>query len=233
MLTTTNIAKEIARHVLPPRLATHIKKHIRRLSSIPQTAVDRRGGPRIRTDEELDEQAKCLREICDILDSFELSYFVGGGALLGSIREGDFIKWDPDVDIDVKLEEVHFKQWDLVSAIKNNGFNIEYHNSSRIDFKVIATKLGAKYEVTGYVKMGKMRYRKRCFYPDIFCHDKSEIVIRGQRFSTFHIPEKYLEWFYGDWKTPRRTEAAVDYVTDRSRTGPVALLLVEVFNLFK
>jgi len=185
----------------------------------------------IRTDEELALRGRGLKEICDVLDVLRIHYYLSGGALLGVVREGDFIKWDFDVDIDAKTEIVRPRRDALISALKKTGFHIQEYNPGKTDFKISSMKYGTRYEITGYLKMGKMRYRRRSHYPDSFCQNGSEVVLCGEKYKTFGFPEKYLEWFYGDWKTPRRV--ANNYVTDRSRTGPISLALLEVFSLFK
>jgi len=76
-----------------------------------------------------------------------------------------------------------------------------------------------------------MRYRKRSYYPDDFYQGGSEVILRGEKYNTFYRPERYLEWFYGDWQTPRRTTD--DYVTIKSRTNPGSLARMAFVSLFK
>ena len=62
---------------------------------------------RIRTKLELDIRRKEFIEICILLDSLNIRYFLLGGILLGAIRNNDFIPWDWDVEICVLSEDVY------------------------------------------------------------------------------------------------------------------------------
>lgn len=219
---------EIGRHLLPPPCARLLRQRARRAfpSLVPPP---NRESLHTRTEEELNFRAQGLKEVRDILNGLGISYCIAGGALLGALRDADFIKWDFDVDIETKTEDVRPKRKALIVALEKSGFQIHTDDSSKTDFKVIAVKYGTKYEIAGYLKLGKGRYRRRSFHPDY--GEGGEITLRGEKYATFLRPELYLEWFYGDWRTPLR--AADNYITDRSRTGPISLTLIEIVSLFK
>ena len=50
---------------------------------------------------------KDLRDIKNILDEEKIDFWVIGGTLLGIVRDGDFIKWDNDIDIAICLQPDH------------------------------------------------------------------------------------------------------------------------------
>ena len=188
---------------------------------------------RTRTEEELALRAQDLNEICALLDKFSTPYYLSGGTLLGIIRGGDFLPWDGDVDIDVRVEDVYSKQTQIVTALVQAGFKIKIHRPSKIDFKIKAVKHGdTVYEILGYLKMDDMRYKKWSHFPDRFMRGTSEVVLRGRRYKTFAEPEQYLKWYYGDWRTPVRSESPLGYVTESSTTGPLALMRLRLAGLF-
>ena len=187
-----------------------------------------RESTRIRTEEELALRAGDLKEICAFLDELSIPYYLSGGTLLGIVRGGDFIAWDGDVDIDVRIEDVYPKQAQLMEAFVKAGYKIKVYKPSNIDFRIRAAKHGSVFEVIGFFKMGDKRYRKWSYYPDSFTRDKSEVSLRGERYKTFAVPERYLEWYYGDWRTPIRDGNHHKYVTAKSRTGPFALMLLRI-----
>ena len=41
-----------------------------------------------------------LRKVCTVLNENDTDYFLTCGTLLGFIREGDFIDWDSDIDLE-------------------------------------------------------------------------------------------------------------------------------------
>lgn len=46
-----------------------------------------------------------LRDLVDFFESHNLRYFVDGGTLLGTVRNGAFIPWDDDIDIMMPRED--------------------------------------------------------------------------------------------------------------------------------
>ncbi len=197
-----------------------------------RSAAEERKSLRTRTEEELSLRAQDLREICTLLDELSVPYYLSGGALLGSIRDGDFVPWDGDVDIDVRVEDVYPKQARLIGAFARAGYEIKLHTPSKIDFKIKMTKHKTLFEIVGFFKMGDMRYRKWSHYPDSFTHGNTEVLLRGERYKTFANPEQYLEWYYGDWRTPVRAASHHAYVTNSSRTRPLVLIRLRLASLF-
>lgn len=188
---------------------------------------------RMRTEEELQNQARGLSELRDILIQQDIPYFISGGTLLGTIREKDFIRWDWDVGLDVRFEDIYQKKEALIAMLTSKGFVILNHIFDKTNFKINAVKYGVRYEMLGYFKVGDTRYRKSSQYPDSFMSSTSNVELRGETYTTFAEPLKYLEWFYGDWKTPRHTAKISAYVTESSRTSPYARVWVRFMSIFR
>ena len=66
---------------------------------------------------------KNLKELKEILDRFEVRYWLDYGTLLGAIRNGKFIEWDEDVDLGAMDES-----WDRIASalpkLKEKGFRV-------------------------------------------------------------------------------------------------------------
>jgi len=45
-----------------------------------------------------DARIDLLREVKEVLDKHEIEFWLTGGTLLGAVRDGRFISWDPDID---------------------------------------------------------------------------------------------------------------------------------------
>lgn len=189
---------------------------------------------RLRTEEELAMRARGLKEVRDIFDHLNIPYYLSGGTALGIIREHDFIPWDWDVEIATKTEVLRPRADELLSALKRAGFTITEHDPSKVNFKINAVKYGSRYEILGYFKMGHMRYRAASSYcPERFFSDGSTAQLRGETYSIVNYPEEYLEWFYGDWRTPLRTADKKAYLTASSRTGYLSRFAIKIISLFR
>jgi hypothetical protein len=219
-----------------------IKKHIKKLLRRVSPAFDRRVRRfeeihakyvekklRFRTDEELKRQGQGLKEIRDTLNDLGVPYYVTHGTLLGTIRDGDFIKWDWDVGVSLKTEDVSPKFDRLISQLRKNGFEIRSCNSRKTTLKIDALKYGARYELVGFFKLGNMRYRRGFQYPGELFGEGTEITLRGETYRTVNKPEMYLEWMYGDWKTPIVTCDKKVYISPKARPPFVIRRLLKLF----
>ena len=69
-----------------------------------------------------------LKDTIQILDEFNIDYFLISGTLLGYIRHNDFIPWDDDIDLIVdhkildKLQEIHNKYNEKITFINKQNF---------------------------------------------------------------------------------------------------------------
>ncbi len=178
---------------------------------------------RERTEKELQLQAKGLKEVTTLLSSFKIDYYLSGGTLLGIIRDGDFIKWDWDVEIAVPAEQIVPLRKQIVRALKNAYFEIYSITRSRINYKINAVKYGCRYEIMAYVLKENERVRLRSKMPARFFSKGGTVTLRGFEFAALHPPKEYLNYNYGDWKVPVKSTRRSDYTTKKSRS-PVSII---------
>lgn len=195
---------------------------------------------RIRTKKELEIRKDEFLKICKIFDKIDIRYFLQTGALLGAIRENDFIHWDWDVEIAVFTSEFEKKIDLFINEIKSADFEIlhEDRRSSqlKIDFKGLLPTETTKYSINGWShdKDKKIYWRKRLKVPDYFWNDLREIELFGKQHLAPYPPEKYLEYHYGDWKTPLRSCDKSKILTTRySGRSPVKMFLKKLLKLVR
>ena len=71
------------------------------------------------------EAIKLLHTTIDILEEFNINYFLISGTLLGYVRHNDFIPWDDDIDI--LVDESIFTKKELI-AQKYGNINLFFAN---------------------------------------------------------------------------------------------------------
>ena len=66
---------------------------------------------------------------------------------------------------------------------------------------------GAVFELTAWFLEGKWRFRRKksMRVPAHLFEGQYNINFRNVNYRTLNPPEEYLEFCYGDWKTPQRT----------------------------
>ena len=142
-----------------------------------------------------------LKDIVSVMKSHSIRVSPACGTLLGVIREGDFIDWDGDIDLNILMEDREkFKDclWDL----KDKGFEL-----------ICSDRCGHLYEFTrngefvDFYIMEKISPEVRTNMGPDFVLDKHLVNLRDWDFKglTIQVPieyESYLQLLFGDWRTP-------------------------------
>ena len=157
---------------------------------------------KIFTNEELDKRNEGLKELTELIELKEVNYFLSDGVLLGAVREKNFIKWDWDVEITILTESIWDKVDSFLEVVKKNGFEIGSIDSSYKNFKINLFKNENKYSLNGLIINGEKRVRNSYGYPKELFEKKEVIEFRGKSYPAPYRIEQYLEYQYGDWKTP-------------------------------
>ena len=195
---------------------------------------------RIRSEKELEVRKNEFLKICNLLDKLDIRYFLQTGILLGAIRDNDFIKWDWDIEVSVFSDEVIEKFDLLVDEIKSAGFDIlkdDRHLSQlKIDFKGQLSTETTKYTINGWShdKNKKIFWRKKFKVPDYLWKEMRKIELFGKNHLAPYPPEKYLEYQYGDWKTPLMSSDKSVYLTKNfSGISPIKEFFKKIISLVR
>ncbi len=173
---------------------------------------------RIRTPEELELRKKGLFELADILEKNGFRFFLAFGALLGAVREKGFIPWDWDVELCVYTEEVYPRREELLTLLKDAGFEILRADFPKDNFKIDVAKYTdsetTSYTICGWYKENAIWRRRVLKVPAKFFDTLDEIEFLGRTFNCPHAAEDFLVYEYGaDWRTPKQTGDIEEYLT--------------------
>lgn len=161
-----------------------------------------------------------LKIIKKIFKEKGVSFFLSDGTCLGAVREGDFIKWDADIDLAV----IENTPPQLIDEIRERlcqaGFKIIRSGHYQKGCREITCKRRAEVSVLWFQREGK-------YFIWMNRHGKLEIQIPTRLFAKFREanlgkekylipdpPEIYLEKVYGDWQTPKKRAGAKVIITD-------------------
>ncbi len=177
-----------------------------------------------------DRLYQSLLDTSEILDRLKCDWWLGHGAVLGAVRDGDLIPWDRDLDFIVTGKA------DIIGALKSSGKFDSVYSHGDEHYRVI---LKPTADSTRTLKNCVYLYRKEGDFfvakvkpalsedgmfilPARFFERKAYVTIRGRTFPTFHPVEGYLSWLYGDWQTPDRRRGFRNFSTKKLRCMEVA-----------
>jgi phosphorylcholine metabolism protein LicD len=168
---------------------------------------------KIFSDEELAQRNKGLQEIKKVLDELGVKFLLIDGVLLGAVREKNFIKWDWDVELGLYTEEMEGKIDEIVEAMGRAGLRVGTVVKDKDNLKVNVHKYNTKYSLIGYFVEGDYRRRRNWQVPAESFSQTEEIDFLGAKYRCPSPPEAYLEFTYGDWKTPKQETDPDKYLT--------------------
>ena len=161
---------------------------------------------------DLKSRWKNVIDIKHLLDKINVPFFMSAGALLGIVRDGGFLPWDDDVDLDI-FDNIFKKNYDeICEGLISLGFivrgrNLSYKNSPAEKVNLYRKK--EKVNIRGmYLQKDDKgnEYRRTSGYrfPSRFW-DKTSTTIsfKGEIFNVPGPIEEYFIYNYGkNWKVP-------------------------------
>ena len=148
---------------------------------------------------------KNLLDFKEILDKYKIPFIMTFGGLLGLIREGNFIKWDKDIEVaclNKNEQQNYMKMKDVKKGLIKKGFKVI--NSSHFLHYDFFIRNGERIEINWFIKIDNEWIKKNLIrYPAHYFDNLKEIKFLG---ITFKIPsnvENFLERTYGkNWRIP-------------------------------
>ncbi len=177
---------------------------------------------------------KDLKDVMATFKKYGVRCFLAYGALLGAVREKDFIKWDDDIDLDV-IDKCDIKtRKDIGGTLADLGFRtqpIAFNVFGRME--MVATGMNgectydgdgetgiivcernfkfsiffSKQEGDEYVCTPKSYAKKLISVPVKFYEKPGTVKLHKETYQCASPLQEYLTYMYGDWKTPNRVNA--------------------------
>jgi lipopolysaccharide cholinephosphotransferase len=175
---------------------------------------------------------KDLLSVMAVFEKHKVRAFLSYGAVLGAVREKDFIKWDDDIDIDVvdpiDLETRKKIGWDIVNLgfeTQPISFNVcgfwekaEPGYNGDGETGIIVCERNFKFSIFFYKKeqdefvcTPRLGGKKLISNLTKFYEKPDVVKLHGHKFVTPGPVKEYLTYMYGDWKTPKKDIHAPQY----------------------
>ena len=142
-----------------------------------------------------------------IVKSVGIDYWLSEGTALGVIRDNGIIPWDDDVDTSFMYEYRDVFVREALPLLKQQGFSVAFvynngnlmtlmRNDEKIDVDIVKKDGLCAASMTPHAQ-----YSRKCNDILPYLNNMKSVTFLGRQFK---VPdERYLEYLYGDWKTPR------------------------------
>lgn len=166
-----------------------------------------------------------LKNVSNLLDELGIPYVLEFGTLLGVIREGRLLPWDTDIDISItddslsKLIENKRRFWKLGYRTRVRYFkkNIGTYKIGDIRILKIQTRkfffikdkglldiFVLKRDTEGHTFVVGESPSVLKTIPLKYHDNTSTVNFDGKEYKIPEMYEDYLEYIYGDWRTPKK-----------------------------
>lgn len=173
----------------------------------------------IRSNDQLEDRRINFLEICKVLDSLNITFFLQGGSLLAARRDKKFIEWDWDVEISLFSEDFLNNFEIIIIKLLEKDFKLQTCLKDKFLGKIELYK-NYDHEVTGYTIFGwahdtkkEIYWRNRIKFPDKFLKKFDKIDFYGKEFNAPNPIDEYLKYQYGNWRVRKKTDVKEDYMS--------------------
>jgi LicD family len=183
-----------------------------------------------------------MKDVLDVLEVFKkhgVQALLSYGAVLGAVRNKDFIPWDDDIDLDVvqpidlrTRKSIGWMLYDLgfmPQPISMNVFGrmepLEYGYNGDGETGIIVCERNFKFSIFFYKQEGDLMVCRAKLGAGILISNQAkfyekldEVKLHGHKFATPGPLKGYLAHVYGkDWKTPIKDLHAPNCITGKPK----------------
>lgn len=167
-----------------------------------------------------------LKKVAIILEESDIPYVLEAGTLLGVVRENRLLPWDNDLDITItsrhgsKLVAIRHKFWragfrtrirrydrdigpfkkGMIRILKIQTRNFLFFKEYALMDIFVKHQVGDEYQWTISSKKPVLKAVPLKYYDN-----RTKIEFDGHRYMVPEDYEGFLEYCYGDWRTPVKT----------------------------
>lgn len=160
------------------------------------------------------KRTKNLLAVKKIFDDMGIRFFLVHGALLGAVRDKDFIKWDHDIELDVLDEDLRPKWREMNDKFIKGGFIVRAYKRHK-GFKINLYRYKEKISIRGLYfdpeRGNEFRSTKSFCYPSKFYENPEKIKFKDFYFDAPNPINDYLLYVYGKtWRKPLNQKAKLN-----------------------
>jgi phosphorylcholine metabolism protein LicD len=162
-----------------------------------------------------------LNDVTDVLDKYDVKYWLDFGTLLGVVREDRILPWDDDIDLSIFESDIEVMKTKVMPEIKKLRYRgyIRYFTDNvqplkNNDLRSFKIRNNRFFFLRGYVKLDIFvlyNIDKKLYWvehsephslPEDLLTEFDMIKFNGKDYRIPKDYDKYLTYHYGDWRTP-------------------------------
>jgi fukutin-related protein len=152
-----------------------------------------------------------------LLTQHNIKFWMDFGTALGAVRENAIIQWDKDADFGL-LEEDYDKILSLKDQIHEESFDIATVSEPGV-IRIYYSKVNRNqldlffWRNENEIMVSDHSLNKNKFFPSYFIQQTPAVHFYDKMIPAPYDVEKFLEYRFGDWKTPKRKWDKNSYMT--------------------
>ncbi|PIC94704.1 hypothetical protein CSV69_15455 [Sporosarcina sp. P26b] len=168
-----------------------------------------------------------LLRLIKLFSQNKIKYFADFGTLLGVVRDGDLISWDDDIDLSILMQDyeevINFLKTKFEEIVVDSNIKCKVHVTHDqirnepinigLSFISNGNRIIKKFQINiGVITIkDNLAIQSMNSSPKHHFEKQLKVDFFGEEISVPFDYESYLEFTYGDWKTPKKDTSFEDY----------------------
>ena len=162
-----------------------------------------------------------IRSVITYLNEENISYWVTNGTLLGLVRDGKFLDWDDDFDLDMDLICMRQNMTKIINFCLSQGYIIKVKKNGlfmviNVFSKNVKISLGGDLFLRSNIYTYSYKYPVNYIEPIREHHTNSDLDLKFPS-----EPEKLCDYIYVNWTYEIISESENDFINQKIRNSTI------------
>jgi hypothetical protein len=173
-----------------------------------------------------------IRSVVTFLNEEKINYWVTNGTLLGLVRDGKFIDWDDDFDLDMNISSMKENSVKFINFCLSLGYIVKVKKNG-LFMGINIFSQNVKISLGGNFFLGNNVYTYSDKYPLNYIEPiKNYYSISDLDLNFPYEPERLCEYIYVNWTYEIQSETENDFINQKIRNKYIVKIFFWLLKIF-